>query len=85
MATPVAIRPYYLYAFVEKFPVQVMPGYRNALPTPWSRVGARGAIIPEKRISPEQIYTFTRNGSLSGQKKVYHLYRSSLGEETFSA
>jgi len=85
MATPVAIGPYYLYAFVEKFPVQVMPGYRNAPPTPWGRVGARGAIIPEKRISPEQIYTFTLNGSISGLKKVYHHYRSSFGEESFSA
>jgi hypothetical protein len=27
---PVAIVPYYLYAIAEKFPVQVMPGHRNA-------------------------------------------------------
>jgi hypothetical protein len=42
---PVAIVPYYLYAIVEKFPVQLMPGHRNA---PWApnggRVGARGEI-----------------------------------------
>jgi hypothetical protein len=30
VAPPVAIVPYYLYAVVEKFPVQGMPGHRNA-------------------------------------------------------
>ena len=42
----IAIVPYYLYAIVEKFPVQGMPGYRNAPPPPMGgRVGARRGII----------------------------------------
>jgi len=39
---PVAIVSYYLYTIEEKFPVQVMPGHRDAPPPPLrGRVGAR--------------------------------------------
>jgi hypothetical protein len=39
---PVAIVPYYLYAIVEKFPIQVIPGYRNAPRPPWGAGLVRG-------------------------------------------
>jgi len=43
---PIAIVLYYLYAILEKFPVWVMPGHRNAsLPPMGGKVGAKGAII----------------------------------------
>jgi hypothetical protein len=43
---PVAVVSSYLYATVEKFPVEVMPRHRNAPPAPdGGRVGATGAII----------------------------------------
>jgi hypothetical protein len=39
---PVAKGPYYLYAIVERFPVQVMPGHRNAPPPPTGAGLAQG-------------------------------------------
>ncbi len=53
MASMVAMGPYFLYAIVEKFPVQVIPGHRNA-PRPLFGAGlAQGwRSSREKRTSP---------------------------------
>jgi hypothetical protein len=46
----IAMVPYYLYANVEKFPVQVMPKYHYCAPAPnGGRAGARGVTIMMKR------------------------------------
>ena len=46
---PVAIVPYYLYAIVEKFSVQVMPGHRNAPPPPTGQGWRKGSDHHMKR------------------------------------
>jgi len=52
---PVAIVPYYLYVIVGKFPVQLIPGHRNAPPPPTGAGLAQGRQSSlEKRISTEQ-------------------------------
>jgi len=71
---PGAIGPYYLYAIVEKFPVQVMPRHRNALPPPMEAGLAQGGRSSfEKRISPGHDYNiFCSIAMHSGVKERIH-------------
>ena len=43
--SPVAIVPYYQYAIVEKFPVQLIPGHCNAPPPQMGAGLAQGRAI----------------------------------------
>jgi hypothetical protein len=56
---PVAVVPYYLYTSVEKFPVQGMPGHRNAPRPGWGAGLAQGGRSSrETGISPDQFFFF---------------------------
>jgi len=56
-ASPVAIVPNYLFAIVEKFPVQVIQNHRNVPPPPTGAGLAQGGYHHyEKRFSPEQFF-----------------------------
>ena len=59
--SPVAIMPYCLYVFVEKFPVQAIPGHCNAPPPPMGAGLAQGGDRYLKRRFFQSIMFFSCN------------------------
>jgi len=74
---PVAIVLHYLFAIVEKVPVQVIPGHHNAPPPPIGGAGLAqgGRSSLEKRISPRAQYSSPGTG-----RKIRNILLLMVGE-----